>query len=53
MTFSLLAMVAFGVVAVDNVDKFGFLVAPLVSLVTALRLAALAARLAASASHAW
>ena len=33
--FSLLAMVAFGVIAVDDVDKFGVIVAPLVTLVTA------------------
>ena len=33
--FSLLAMVAFGVIAVEDVEKFGVLVAPVVTLVTA------------------
>ena len=35
MLFSLLGMVAVGVVAVDDVEKFGVLVAPVVTLVTA------------------
>ena len=35
MMFSLLAMVAFGVIAVEDVEKFGVLVAPVVTLVTA------------------
>ena len=35
VTFSLLAMVAFGVVAVDDVEKFGVIIAPIVTLVTA------------------
>ena len=35
MVFSLLAMVAFGVIAVEDVEKFGVLVAPVVTLVTA------------------
>ena len=35
MIFSLLAMVAFGVVEVGDVDKFGVIVAPIVTLVTA------------------
>ena len=33
--FSLLAMVAFGVISVDDVEKFGVIVAPIVTLVTA------------------
>ena len=35
VTFSLLAMVAFGVVAVDDIEKFGVIIAPIVTLVTA------------------
>ena len=35
MIFSLLAMVAFGVIEVGDVDKFGIIVAPIVTLVTA------------------
>ncbi len=35
MLFSLLAMVGFGVVAVEDVEKFGVIVAPVVTLVTA------------------
>ena len=35
MLFSLLAMVGFGVIAVEDVEKFGVIVAPVVTLVTA------------------
>ena len=35
VTFSLLAMMAFAVVAVDDIEKFGVIIAPIVTLVTA------------------
>ena len=44
MIFSLLAMVTFGVIEVGDVDKFGVIVAPIVTLVSAATSSYFAAR---------